>query len=44
MCICMYTYIYEYAQKCLYIYIYGVATVSRIDKIIGFFCTTSSLL
>jgi len=31
-------------SQCYDCHVYGVATVSRIDKIIGFFCRISSLL
>jgi len=31
-------YIYVYIYVCIHIYRYGVASVSRIDKIIGLFC------
>ena len=49
----MYAHSREYLYKCTYSVdicmklvenTYGVATVSRIDKIIGFFCRISSLL
>jgi len=48
MCMCMwrythkstYTYVYVYVE----IYTYGVATISRLLKIIGLFCRISSLL
>ena len=43
--------VYLYTYTCRHIaevgwavYRYGVATVSRIDKIVGFFCRISSLL
>jgi len=32
------------SQICMYVCIYGVPTVSRIDKIIGLFCRISSVL
>ena len=47
---CMSMYVYPYLNVCLCIFIricttlYGVATVSRIDKIIRLFCRIASLL
>ena len=39
--VCIYAYTHMYFQ---YVYTYGVATVSRIDSIIGLFCRILSLL
>jgi len=41
---CGYIYFVWYGHTCSVRYSYGVATVSRIDKIIGLFCRISSLL
>ena len=38
VCIVMYLYIYIYTYLCVYSCIYGVATISRLPKIIGLFC------
>ena len=40
----MYSIILSYQQICLYVYTYGVATSSRLLKIIGLFCRIWSLL
>jgi len=45
ICVCIYTYIYvQYIHTYTHSLAYGVATISRLLKIIGLFCRISSLL
>jgi len=44
LCVCMYVYVHVCMHVYVFRYRYGVATISRLLKIIGLFCRISSLL
>ena len=44
VCMCVSRYMHTYINMMMWRRFYGVATVSRIDKITGLFCRIASLL